>query len=328
MSAMLNRLTGSGSPTTNIPHTGSPSILGVITHPFPYCMASRLSQVTGHLTNSHSRGLLAGEVAIITGAGQGIGRSSALLFAKEGAKIVASDIDQKRLDDVVAEIKAAGGSAIGVAGDVGADDFPKKIVDAAVKEYGKINHIVNNAGFTFDRMLHTMPDDAFDIIMKIHVRAPFRLVRQAAPYMRIKGENRENRSIINVSSTSGLHGNVGQANYAAAKSAVTGFTKTIAKEWGPFGVRANSIAFGLIHTRLTAAKENGAMIEYDGKKVALGVPGAKGPVSSPDSSVYPLIPLRRGGHPDEAAGAVLFLASPLASYVSGHTLEVTGGSGI
>ncbi|KAF4566564.1 hypothetical protein EYR40_004597 [Pleurotus pulmonarius] len=289
-------------------------------------MADRLSQVSGHLTNTYGRGLLAGEVAIITGAGQGIGRSTALLFAKEGAKVVASDIDAGRLDAVVAEIKAAGGEAIGVAGDVGADDFPKKIVDATIAKYGKINHIVNNAGFTYDRMLHTTPDDAFDIIMKIHVRAPFRLVRQAAPYYRLKhADQRENRSITYVSSTSGLHGNVGQANYAAAKAAVIGLGKTTAKEWGPFGVRANTIAFGLVHTRLTAAKEKGAAIEIDGKKVALGVPGAKGPSDDED---LPSIPLRRGASPDEAAGAVLFLSSPLASYVSGHTLEVTGGGGI
>ena len=154
------------------------------------------------------------------------------------------------------------------------------------RKYGKINHIVNNgqltinlinlpstyppphlpAGFTFDKMLHTTPDDAFDIIMKIHVRAPFRLIRQAAPYFRVKvsspaflstysiyltqqPEARENRSIVNVSSTSGLHGNVGQANYAAAKAAVIGLSKTLAKEWGPFGVRTNTVAFGLIHTR-------------------------------------------------------------------------------
>jgi 3-oxoacyl-[acyl-carrier protein] reductase len=140
------------------------------------------------------------------------------------------------------------------------------------RRYGKLNHIVNNgafrrsfyhifsrqwlpvttAGFTYDRMLHTMPDDTWDIIMKVHVRAPFRLIRAAAPLMRIKpepGKPHENRSIINVSSTSGLHGNVGQANYAAAKSAIIGFTKTIAKEWGVFGVRANTVAFGYILTR-------------------------------------------------------------------------------
>ncbi|KAJ7223525.1 hypothetical protein GGX14DRAFT_165070 [Mycena pura] len=287
-------------------------------------MSTRLAQVSQHLSSTHGRGLLAGEVAIITGAGQGIGRSTALLFAREGAKVVVSDIDEKKLAAVADEIRAAGGDVLGVAGDVGADDFPKRIVDATVQKYGKINHIVNNAGFTFDKMLHTTPDDAFDIILKIHVRAPFRLVRQAAPYFRLKPEARENRSIVNVSSTSGLHGNVGQANYAAAKAALPGLTKTIAKEWGPFGVRANTVAFGLIHTRLTDAKEHGATMEIDGKKVALGVPGAT--PATPKNA--PNIPLRRGGTPEEAAAAVLFLASPLAAYVSGHTLEVTGGAGI
>jgi 3-oxoacyl-[acyl-carrier protein] reductase len=267
-------------------------------------------------------------VAIITGAGQGIGRAVALLFSKEGAKVVISDIDAKRLETVEGEIKAQGGECLSVAGDVGADDFPKKIVDATVQKWGKINHIVNNAGFTFDKMLHTTPDDTFDIIMKIHVRAPFRLIRQAAPYFRVKPEQRENRSIINVSSTSGLHGNVGQANYAAAKAAVLGLTKTIAKEWGSFGVRANTVAFGLIHTRLTASKDAGATIEIDGKKVALGIPGAQRPITAPAPEDYPFIPLKRGGTPEDAAGSVLFLASPLASYVSGHTLEVTGGAGI
>ncbi|ETW87724.1 hypothetical protein HETIRDRAFT_378893 [Heterobasidion irregulare TC 32-1] len=290
-------------------------------------MAARLSQISGHISNNYGRGLLNGEVAIITGAAQGIGRSAALLFAKEGAKVVVSDLDEKKAQAVVDEIKAAGGDAIAVGGDVGAEDFPKNILEATIKAYGKLNHIVNNAGFTYDRMLHTMPDDAWDIIMKIHVRAPFRLIRAAAPYMRIKGEGRENRSITNVSSVSGLHGNVGQANYAAAKSAVVGLSKTIAKEWGAFGVRANTIAFGYVLTRLTAAKEAGVTIEIEGKKVALGVPGAK-PPSDSDAKSFPHIPLARPGTADEAAAAMLFLASPLASYVTGHTLEVTGGTGI
>ncbi|RPD58489.1 short-chain dehydrogenase/reductase SDR [Lentinus tigrinus ALCF2SS1-6] len=286
-------------------------------------MADRLAQVAGHLSGSYPRGLLAGEVAIITGAAQGIGRSCALLFAKEGAKVVVTDLEEKKAQAVVDEIKLAGGDALAVGGDVSADDFPEKVISATIKKFGKINHIVNNAGFTYDRMLHTTPDDAWDIIMRVHVRAPFRLIRAAAPYMRIKG-NTENRSVINVSSTSGLHGNVGQANYAAAKSAVIGLTKTLCKEWGAFGVRANTVAFGLVQTRLTAAKEEGAAIEIDGKKVALGIPGGG------NSSVnrFALIPLGRGATPDEAAGGVLFLASPLASFVSGHTLEVTGGAGI
>ncbi|GBE78576.1 short-chain dehydrogenase/reductase SDR [Sparassis crispa] len=288
-------------------------------------MADRLSQVAGHLTNTYGRGLLAGQVAIVTGAAQGIGRSTALLFAKEGAKVVVTDLDQQKAQTVVDEIKRAGGDALAVSGDVSADDFPQKVIDATIKKYGKINHIVNNAGFTYDRMLHTTPDDAFDIIQKVHVRAPFRLIRAAAPYMRIKG-NTENRSIVNVSSTSGLHGNVGQANYSAAKSAVIGLTKTICKEWGVFGVRANVVAFGYVQTRLTAAKEEGATIEIDGKKVALGIP--KGATAVTGGGGAPVNPLGRGATPDEAAAAVLFLVSPLASFVSGHTLEVTGGAGI
>ncbi|KAF7982418.1 hypothetical protein HWV62_28535 [Athelia sp. TMB] len=324
-------------------------------------MADRLTQISGHLSNTHGRGLLAGEVAIITGSGQGIGRSAAHLFAKEGAKVVITDIDAKKVETVVAEIVAFGGEAIGVAGDVAADDFPKRIVDATVHKWGKINHIVNNAGFTYDKMLHTMPDDAYDIIMKVHVRAPFRLmlhtmpddaydiimkvhvrapfrlVRAAAPHFRnkilteVSRQSGENKTITNVSSTSGLHGNVGQANYAAAKAAVVGLTKTIAKEWGPFGVRANTIAFGLVHTRLTAAKEAGALIEIDGKKVALGIPTAAKPAAAAaanEVTAYAEIPLRRGATADEAAAAMLFLSSPLSSYVSGHTLEVTGGRGI
>jgi len=285
-------------------------------------MAARLTQVQGHLSNNYPRGLLVGEVAIITGAAQGIGRSTALLFAKEGAKVVVSDLDLKKAEVVVEEIRSAGGDAIAVGGDVSADDFPERIIKATIEKYGKLNHLVNNAGFTFDKMIHTMSDETFDIIMKVHVRAPFRLIRAAAPYLRIKG-NKENRSIVNVSSTTGLHGNVGQINYAAGKSAVIGMSKTIAKEWGGFGVRANTVAYGLIETRLTANKADGASIEIGGKKIGLGVPKGAAPAPGPNP-----IPLQRGGTSDEAGAAVLFLASPLASYISGHTLEVTGGLGI
>jgi 3-oxoacyl-[acyl-carrier protein] reductase len=294
-------------------------------------MASqRLAQITGHISNSLGRGLLAGEVAIVTGAAQGIGKHTALLFAKEGAKVVVTDLDEKKAQVVAEEIKAAGGQAIAVGGDVSADEFPEKVIDATIKTFGKLNHIVNNAGFTFDKMLHTMSDEAFDLMTKVHIKAPFRLVRAAAPYLRVKDGVKENRSIVNVSSVSGLHGSVGQANYAAAKSAVTGFTKTIAKEWGPFGVRANTVAFGYIETRLTAAKEDNESIEINGKKIALGIPKALGggKISGADNKIVTGIPLGRAGTPEEAAASVLFLASPLASYVSGHTLEVTGGSGI
>ncbi|GAA5911322.1 SDR family NAD(P)-dependent oxidoreductase [Sporobolomyces salmoneus] len=295
--------------------------------------SARLSAVTkqlGPASGSHPKGLLAGEVSIVTGAAQGIGKATALLFAQEGSKVVVSDLDEKKAQLVVDEIKKNGGEAIAVSGDVTSDGFAKKLIDETVKAFGSINHIINNAGFTFDKMLHTTSDDVFRLILEVHCVAPFRIVREAAPYMRGKKPEdlAKNKSIVNVSSTSGLHGNVGQANYATAKAGVVGFTKTIAKEWGAFGVRANTVAFGYITTRLTAAKELGEAITLpNGEKVALGIPG-RGKGAQTDGDRVPDIPLGRPGSPEEAAKAVLFLASPLASYISGHTLEVTGGRGI
>ncbi|GAA5911340.1 SDR family NAD(P)-dependent oxidoreductase [Sporobolomyces salmoneus] len=286
----------------------------------------RLQAVSSSL---FSKGLLAGEVAIITGAAQGIGRETALLFAKEGAKVVVSDLDPAKAQLVVDEIKKNGGEAIVVGGDVTAESFAKNLIQETVKAFGGINHIVNNAGFTFDKMLHTMTDEGYRLMMEVHCVAPFKIVREAAPYMRGKKPEdvKKNKSIISVSSVAGLHGNVGQANYATAKAGVTGFTKTIAKEWGAFGVRANTVAFGHILTRLTQAKELGEAIEVNGKKIALGIPsGPKKADSKPET--YPHIPLGRPGTAEDAARAVLFLASPLSSYISGTTLEVTGGMGI
>ncbi|TKA54769.1 hypothetical protein B0A53_02578 [Rhodotorula sp. CCFEE 5036] len=288
----------------------------------------RLAAVSSSL--SHPKGLLAGDVAIITGAAQGIGRSCALLFAKEGAKVVVSDLDQAKAQKVVDEIKQLGGQAIAVGGDVTADGFAKKLIEETVAAFGSVEHIVNNAGFTSDKMLHTMTDDNYDLMLKVHNVAPFKIVREAAPYLRSKDPKRasRNRSIVNVSSVAGLHGNVGQANYATAKAGVIGLTKTIAKEWGPFGVRCNTVAFGHILTRLTQAKELGESIVVNGQKIALGIPtgGKKADANKPES--YPHIPLNRPGTAEEAAQAVLFLCSPLAAYVSGHTLEATGGMGI
>jgi 3-oxoacyl-[acyl-carrier protein] reductase len=198
-----------------------------------------------------------------------------------------------------------------------------------VDAYGKINVLVNNAGYTWDGMSHKMMDEQWEAILAVHITAPFRMIRAAAPYMRepAKAEMKaggpmEPRCIINVSSTSGLHGNIGQANYASAKMGVVGLTKTIAKEWGAFGIRCNTVAFGLVDTRLTRAKEDGATIEIGGQEVALGIPAQMrqmGPVG---------IPLGRAATPEEAAGGILLLASPLAAYITGHTLEVTGGAGI
>lgn len=168
-----------------------------------------------------------------------------------------------------------------------------------------------------------MTDKQWENIIALHNTAPFKLVRLCAPYFRVK--DGEDRCIINISSTSGINGNAGQANYAVAKAGIVGLTKTIAKEWGPqFGVRSNTVAFGHIATRLTQAKEKGAFVTMaDGSKIALGIPGKQ--VGQREEGGYKDIPLGRPGSPEEAARAVLAVASPLFSYVSGQTIMVTGG---
>ncbi|KIV95173.1 hypothetical protein PV10_02854 [Exophiala mesophila] len=292
-------------------------------------MSQRAQQVLSHL--NYPKGLLAGQVAIITGSGQGIGAEAARLFANEGAKVVVTDVDSAKADSVAKSINdASPGRAIAVAGDVTDPNFfPVLVQKTAEFGNGKIHIIVNNAGYTWDGVIHKITDKQWDTILSVHNTAPFRLIRQAAPYFRVK--DGEPRCIINISSTSGTHGNAGQANYSLAKAGVTGLTKTIAKEWGPqFGVRANTIAFGHIDTRLTRAKESGAFITTpDGQRVALGIPGAQiADRKGGDATPYKDIPLGRPGSATEAASSVLAVVSPLFAYVNGQTIEVTGGRNI
>jgi 3-oxoacyl-[acyl-carrier protein] reductase len=172
-----------------------------------------------------------------------------------------------------------------------------------------------------------MSDKQWNTMLALHTTVPFKLLRALAPYFRVK--DGEPRNVVNVSSTSGLHGNAGQINYAAAKAALIGLTKTVAKEWGPaFGVRANTVAFGRIATRLTADKEEGGFIEVEGTKVALGIPAKQKKKKTGDAKgveEFADIPLRRAGTPTEAASAILAVASPLFSYVTGQVISVTGG---
>ncbi|KAM3543771.1 hypothetical protein ARSEF1564_003324 [Beauveria bassiana] len=287
-------------------------------------MSDRIAQITNHL--NYPKGLLAGQVAIVTGSGQGIGAETARLFANEGAKVVVTDIDAKKSAAVADAINKSGGQAISVPGDVLDKTYLQVLVDrAAAFGNGKIHIIVNNAGYTWDGVIHKMTDQQWETILALHATAPFNLIRLAAPYFRVK--DGEPRCIVNISSTSGVHGNAGQINYALAKAGVTGFTKTIAKEWGPqFGVRANAVAFGHIATRLTAAKEEGAFVEGpDGKKIALGIPQAQKGTGSGAAPAKSGIPLGRPGTATEAAAAILAVASPLFSYVTGQTIMVTGG---
>ncbi|KAJ4314278.1 hypothetical protein N0V84_008981 [Fusarium piperis] len=285
-------------------------------------MSDRVNQLAGHL--NYPKGLLAGQVAIITGSGQGIGAEAARLFANEGAKVVVADIDADKCNAVAESIKSNGGQAIAVPGDVLKADYIDTLIKRAADfGHGKINIIVNNAGYTWDGVIHKMTDKQWDAIIALHCTAPFTLVRAAAPYFRVK--DGAPRCIVNISSTSGVHGNAGQLNYALAKAGVTGFTKTIAKEWGPmFGVRANTVAFGHISTRLTAAKEDGAFVTGpDGEKIALGIPSKQKQAAG--DAAHADIPLRRPGTATEAASSILAVASPLFSYVTGQTIMVTGG---
>ena len=267
-------------------------------------------------------GLLDGKVALITGAGRGIGRATAELFAREGARLVINDLDEGPARETEGSLKRLGAEAAVCAGSVTDPAFPDRWIRTALDRFGAIDILVNNAGFTWDAVIHKMTDEQWDAILDLHLRTPFRIIRAAAPYLRetAKAEAAQGavpcRKIINVSSTSGVAGNAGQANYAAAKMGIVGLTKTVAKEWGQFNITCNAVAYGFIDTRLTQDKEKGAIAAGG---IALGIP------KEHREAVIRHIPLGRAGTPQEAAGPVLFLASPLSDYVTGAVLLVTGG---
>lgn len=271
-------------------------------------------------------GLIEGKVAIVTGSGRGIGAATAKLLAEHGARLIVSDLDEGPAAETAAAIRDAGGEVVVFAGDVTDPEFPPAIMQRAVEAYGGLDILVNNAGFTWDGMIHKMSDKQWEAIINVHLTAPFRMVRAAAAVMRERAKlemaqdgQAQARKIVNISSTTGTYGNVGQANYAAGKSGIIGLTKTIAKEWGRFNICANTVAFGWIETRLTADKAEGESIEVAGEKVALGIPQVG------LESRKQIIALGRAGTVEEAAGPVLFLCSPLSNYVTGHVLMVTGG---
>ena len=204
--------------------------------------------------------------------------------------------------------------------------MPDELVATAIDAFGEVDIIVNNAGYTWDGVVHRMSDEQFQAMLDIHTIVPFRVVRAIAPHWReaAKAEKAEGterfRKIVNISSISGTMGNAGQVNYSAAKAGVVGFTKTLAKEWGGFKINCNAVAFGFIETRLTQAKEKGEQLETaTGEKVDLGIPEQMRAMASA------MIPLGRPAQPEEAAAPVLFLCSELSNYVHGQCLNVTGG---
>jgi len=267
-------------------------------------------------------GVLDGQVAIVTGSARGIGRATAELLCEHGASLVINDLDGDVASQTASEL---GGETAVYAGDLTDPSAPAALVKTAIDAFGKIDIIVNNAGYTLDAPVHKMSDDWFQRMLDIHVVAPFRIVREAAPHLRepAKAERAEGREvfrkIVNVTSISGTMGNAGQANYSAGKAAVVGLTKTLAKEWGQFKVNCNSVAFGYIETRLTASKDESNVMEIDGEKVQLGIPDQLRGMAAM------VIPLGRPGTPQEAAGGVFFLCSPWSNYVHGQVLNVTGG---
>jgi 3-oxoacyl-[acyl-carrier protein] reductase len=267
--------------------------------------------------------MLEGKVAIITGAGRGIGRAAAELLAAQGARVVVADVDAAAAADTVAALGE--GAATSVVGNLVEPGEPERVVEAAVDAFGAIDIVVNNAGYTLDAALHTMTDEAWHAMLDIHASVPFRLLRAAAPHLRdpAKRERAEGREVwrkvVNVTCVSGTMGNAGQANYSAAKAAVVGLTKTLAKEWGPFRVNVNAVAFGFIETRLTAERGDDNVHDIAGRDVQLGVP------QHVRSVVEMFAPAGRVGTPREAAGPILFLASPLSDYVTGQVLTVSGG---
>ncbi|MEA2133136.1 MAG: 3-oxoacyl-[acyl-carrier protein] reductase [Solirubrobacteraceae bacterium] len=267
-------------------------------------------------------GVLDGKVAIVTGSARGIGRATAELLSEQGAKVLINDLDADLAEQTASEIA---GETVVYSGDLTKDEAADDLVRTAVDAWGKLDIIVNNAGYTVDAPIHKMSDDQFQKMLDIHTIVPFRVLRAAAPHLRepAKQEREQGvevfRKVVNVSSISGTMGNAGQANYAAGKAGVVGLTKTLAKEWGQFKINVNAVAFGYIETRLTASKDSDNVMEIGGEKVQLGIPDQLRGMASM------LIPLGRPGSPEEAAGGVFFLCSPWSNYVHGQVLNITGG---
>lgn len=271
-------------------------------------------------------GMLDGKVALVTGSGRGIGREVALQLASHGAKVVVNDLDPAPAEEVVAAIKAVGGEAVACAGSVTEPGFADRFVGTAIEQFGNLHIIVNNAGYTWDAVIQKMSEEQFDAMIDVHLKAPWRICKAAAEFIRVKSKEEAEkgnvtvRKVVNISSVSGTRGNAGQTNYSSGKAGIVGLTKTLAKEWGRYQVNVNSVAFGYIETRLTEATDEKKLIEVEGKQVPVGVP------TQNIEAIKRIIPMGRGGTPKEAAGAVVMLCLPLSDYVSGQMLEVTGGN--
>jgi 3-oxoacyl-[acyl-carrier protein] reductase len=269
---------------------------------------------------------LAGKTALVSGSGRGIGAAIARKLASEGARVVVNDIDAAPAEATVQAIAAAGGEAVACVGDVTAAEFAPRFVATALDRYGALDIIVNNAGYAWDGVIQKLTDEQWYAMLDVHATAPFRLLRAAAEPLRqlAKKEKDEGRvvqrKVVNVTSIAGLYGNAGQVAYAAGKAAVIGVTRTLAKEWGRYNVNVNAVAFGYIRTRMTEPIGDTAAIAQVGEReVRMGV--------QPEMLAFMnrMIPLGRGGTPEEAAGAVYLFCIPESDYVSGQVVLASGG---
>ena len=240
--------------------------------------------------------------------------------------VVVNDIDENAANETIAEIKNAGGRAVACVGDVTAADFGDRFVKTALDEFGRLDIIINNAGYTWDSVIQKMSDEQFMAMLEVHTVTPFRILRAASEYFREQGkkeaaEGREVfRKVVNISSVSGTRGNAGQVNYAAAKKAVIGITETLAKEWGRYKVNVNCVAYGMISTRLTQGVEGEKPdVQIGDRSIKVGIPAKHLEAS------MSVIPMGRAGTPEEAAGAVFMFCTDDSNYVTGQTIVCGGG---
>jgi len=271
-------------------------------------------------------GKLDGRTALVSGSGRGIGREIAMKLASEGARIVVNDLDADPAQETAEAIRNLGGEAAVCAGSVTEDGFAERFIGTAVDNFGGVDIIVNNAGYTWDTVIQKMSDEQWHAIIDVHLTAPFQILRAAQPVISAAAkadaaEGREVfRKVVNISSIAGTGGNAGQINYSAAKAGIIGMTKTMAKEWGRYKVNVNAVAFGPIRTRLTEAPADGdSTIKVEGKEIRVGL--------NPEllSQMETTIPLGRVGTPAEAAGAVYLFCAPESNFISGQHVICGGG---
>ena len=243
-------------------------------------------------------GLLEGKVALITGAARGIGKAIALKFASEGADIAFTDlVINEAAEETVKEIEAFGHKVKAYASNAAMFEETGTVVEEILAEFGKIDILVNNAGITKDGLVMRMTEQQWDAVINVNLKSAFNFIHAVIPSM----ARQKSGSIINMASIAGQMGNPGQVNYASSKAGLIAMAKSVAKEMGSRGIRANAIAPGFIVSEMTNALPEEVRAEY-----------------------IKQIPLRRGGTPDDIANAALFLASDLSSYVSGQVIAVNG----